>query len=289
MRSFHCMIIAIVGISAVCGEARADERLKDIACRSVHLAYSAPAGSSFYNELTVERSAPGTYFCVCGWSKGYFGLQQLSNDKKLLIFSVWDSDQNDPAAIADGERVKLLHKMSDVRIGRFGGEGTGGQSFYDFDWKVGETYRFLVTATIDGARTAYSGYFYHPERAQWLHLVTFSTITGGRSLQGHYSFVEDFQRDRASTTKARIARFGNGWIIDESGRQQPIAKARFTADRNPVLNINAGLSDDRFFLATGGDTENVDTQLNALIELPGESHSAPTDLPPPNVANEPTP
>ena len=31
-----------------------------------------------------------------------------------------------------------------------GGEGTGGQSFHDFDWKAGDTYRFLVTCEPDG-------------------------------------------------------------------------------------------------------------------------------------------
>lgn len=42
------------------------ERLKDIACRCVHLAYDAPPGVAFHNEVTVDRSAPGTYFCACG-------------------------------------------------------------------------------------------------------------------------------------------------------------------------------------------------------------------------------
>src|SRR4051794_23707500 len=40
----------------------ADETLKGIACRSVHLGYPAPEGVAFYNEMTVEKSADGTYF-----------------------------------------------------------------------------------------------------------------------------------------------------------------------------------------------------------------------------------
>src|SRR4051812_39937490 len=43
------------------------------ACRSVHLWHQAPEAAAFYNEVTVERSASGTYFCVCGWDMGYFG------------------------------------------------------------------------------------------------------------------------------------------------------------------------------------------------------------------------
>src|SRR5438445_10095979 len=79
----------------------ADERLEGIACRSVHLAYTGGEGVAFYNEVTVEQSAPGTYFCACGWNKGYFGIQELGNGKKVVIFSIWDSNQNDPKAVDD--------------------------------------------------------------------------------------------------------------------------------------------------------------------------------------------
>src|SRR4051812_23388017 len=93
--------ILVLGALAMGGpSARADERLKDIACRSVHLSYPGARGVAFYNEITVDRSAPGTYFMVCGWDKGYFGLQELGRGQKLLIFSVWDSLQNDPKAVA---------------------------------------------------------------------------------------------------------------------------------------------------------------------------------------------
>ena len=35
---------------------------------------------------------------------------------------------------------------------------------------------------MNGDRTEYAGYFYVPEEKAWKHLVTFSTITGGRPL-----------------------------------------------------------------------------------------------------------
>lgn len=258
----------------------ADERLKGIACRSVHLSYPGPAGTAFYNEVAVDQSAPGTYFCVCGWNKGYFGLQELGNGKKLLIFSVWDSNQNDPKAVAQEKRVQLLHRDEKVRIGRFGGEGSGGQSFFDYDWKRKTAYRFMVTAQVQGERTAYAGYFYVPETKAWKHLVTFSTITGGQPLGGYYSFVEDFKRDRVSTTKTRTAHFGNGWIKSKDGNWSALTKARFTADRNPVTNINAGVDGERFFLTTGGAAKNTDTPLNAPMELPpSEKRMPPAGLP----------
>lgn len=264
--------------------ARADEKLKGIACRSVHLGYTAEAGTAFYTEATVRTSAPGTYFCACGFNSGYFGIQELADGKKLVIFSVWDPTAgDDPKSVPDVKRVKTLHKGDAVRVGRFGGEGTGGQSFFDFDWKIGDTYRFLVAATPDGPdRTAFSGYFYLPEKKEWKHLVTFSTITKQKRLGGYYSFIEDFRRNKVSATLARHADFGNGWVRDAEGEWKPILEARFTGDSNPVLNIDAGLTKekDRFFLITGGETENTTAKLKEKIALPKETKPVqPTDFP----------
>src|SRR5258706_13682352 len=228
---------------------------KQKACRSVHLWYKAPEAVAFYNEVIVERSAPGTYFCVCGWDKGYFGIQELGNGKKVVIFSVWDSNQNDKAAVDEEKRVKLLYKDEEVRIGRFGGEGTGGQSFLDYEWKVGEKYRLTVSAKPNGERTENGGYFYVPEEKAWKHLVTFSTITGGKKLKGYYSFIEDFKRDGVSATLVRSARFGEGWVKGEEGKWEGILGAKFTGDRNPAGNVDAGGGGGRVGLVRGGGTK----------------------------------
>lgn len=267
------LLVALMFVSA----AHADEKLKGVACRSVHLWYPAPQGSAFYNEVTVVRSAPGTYFMAAGWDKGYFGMQQLGDNKKLLIFSVWDSGLNDPRAAAKDKQVKLLHKDARVRVGRFGGEGTGGQSFFDYNWKVGQTYRFLVTSKIHGERTEYAGYFFVPETKKWKHLVTFSTVTGGKPLAGYYSFVEDFKRDRVSATKERRARYGNGWVKTTRGGWKDLTQAKFTADSNPAMNIDSGESGGQFFLATGGKVENKGTKLKSTMKRPAGKR--PTDLP----------
>lgn len=260
----------------------ADEKLEGIACRSVHLGYSGPAATALYNEVTVDDSADGTYFMVCGWSKGYFGMQELADSKKLLIFSVWDpAAGDDPAKVPAEKQVKLLHRDEELHVGRFGNEGTGGQSFFDFSWKTGQTYRFLVTAKSDGPeRTAYSGFFYLPEHNAWKHLVTFSTRTEKQEpLQGCYSFIEDFRRNKISTNKIRKARFGNGWLKSAENEWVRIEQARFTADANPVRNIDAGATNGTFFLATGGKTSNITTKLNETILLPARDPQPPSDLP----------
>jgi hypothetical protein len=259
--------LAAILILPVTVHIQADERLKGIACRSVHLGFPAPEGVAFYNEITVDQSAGGTYFMVCGFSKGYFGIQELAERKKLVLFSVWDPGrQNDPSAVAKEQRVKVLYKDEKVRVKRFGNEGTGGQSFFDYNWKLGEVHRFLVMARPDGKRTAFAAYFFLPEKKQWRHLVTFSTLSGGKLLSGYYSFIEDFRRNRISATKVRRAHFGDGWIKTKDGQWVALTRARFTADNNPVMNINAGIEGAQFFLATGGDTKNTGTRLGKIMD-----------------------
>ena len=46
---------------------------------------------------------------------------------------------------------------------------------------------------------------------------------------------------------------GNGWVKPARGDWLPMDKARFTADANPVLNIDAGAVNGRYFLATCDD------------------------------------
>ncbi|MFM8932125.1 MAG: DUF3472 domain-containing protein [Gemmataceae bacterium] len=266
------------------GALRADEKLAGKACRSVHLAYTAPEGDLFYNEVSVDQSAPGTYFCSSGFRQGYFGVQELWNGKRLAIFSVWDPGaQDNPIAVPEEKRVKLLAKGDKVRVGRFGGEGTGGQSCLDHPWKKTETLRFQLAAKREGAgRIAYTGWFSAPGLEGWQLVASFSTLSAKGLLSGYYSFVEDFRRDGESLKKARRAHYGNGWVRTVAGAWEPVKKARFTADGNPSMAIDAGLDKDRWFLATGGDTENKTTKLRQ--EMPDNT---PATKPPEGLPKDP--
>jgi hypothetical protein len=258
----------LLGTALTLATALADEKLAGIACRSVHLNFPGPEGVAYYNEVTVEKSAEGTYFCVCGFNQGYFGIQEQNRGKKVVIFSVWDpGQQDDPNSVDPEKRVKLVSKDEKVRVGRFGNEGTGGQSFLDLDWKPGETYKFLIRAKVEGDRTAYSAYVAPPDAQAWRHLATFSTLAKGKLVGGCYAFIEDFKRNKVSATIERRAKFGEAWLQTKEGQWLALSKAKFTADRNPALTIDAGIEDGRFFLATGGKVENTHTKLNQSMEL----------------------
>jgi hypothetical protein len=104
------------------------------AARSVHLRYQGPPAVAFYNELTVNESVSGSYFMACGFRQGYFGIQERSpGQDRVVIFSVWDPGaQNDPGGVPAAQRVETLYRADDVLVRRFGGEGTGGQSFFTY-------------------------------------------------------------------------------------------------------------------------------------------------------------
>lgn len=268
MKTWKRLTLVMVGSLLALAPTWADDKLADIACRSVHLAYPAPDAIAFYTEMTPTNSADGTYFMACGFNLGYFGIQELYDGRKVVIFSVWDpGDQNNPNAVAADQRVKLLEKGPKTTVKRFGGEGTGGQSFVDLDWKLGQTYRFVVKAMPDGDdRTAFAAYFQNPGDTEWTHVATFSTLTKEKHLKGLYSFIEDFRRNKVSLTKTREARFGNGWVLDKNGKGQPLTRARFTADSNPATNIDARAEGAEFVLATGGAIKNEHTKLREILE-----------------------
>ena len=276
---------ALLAVPCLAQEAPAEKAPAPRAARSVHLWYPAPDAVAFYNEVTVDRSTPGSYFMVCGFKHGYFGIQEKARGEKVVLFSVWDPTKGDDAkAVPVEQRVEVLNHGEGVDVKRFGGEGTGGQSFFPYDWKIGETYRFLVTATVEGQKTAYAGHVYLPGEKAWKHLVTFRTRTGGDRLEGLYSFVEDFRRDRRSATEVRRATFGNGWVLDADRKWHALGTARFTASNSEweaKETVNAGPADGgRFFLQTGGDTQMTLT-LRSEMKRPTDAPPAnpPADLP----------
>jgi hypothetical protein len=237
------------------------------AARSVHLWYPAPDATLFYNEMVVEKSTGGSYFMACGWDKGYFGIQELADHRKVILFSVWDAGDAEKSKIGSEERVECVYQAPDVRVRRFGGEGTGGQCMGDFKWMLGEMNRFLVKAVVEGNKTIYSGYVWAAEKKEWKRLVTFRVRADGAPLRGLYSFVEDFRRDTESAKEVRKARYGNGWVKSIDGDWLPLNQAKFTASNSSFEakdTINAGFDGAWFYLVTGGETR-MKVKLKEMI------------------------
>jgi hypothetical protein len=252
------------------------EELAKRQCRSVHLGYEMKESAALYNEVVVLESAPGSYFCALGFNRGYFGMQELASGEKLIIFSVWDNSKTDDKhSVEEAKRARAIEQGEGVRVGRFGGEGTGAQSFYDYEWELGERMRFLVQADAGKGYTEFSGWFYDNHRSKWQLMTRLRTPTEGIRLKGGYSFVEDFRRNYKSAKLRRRATYENGWAQGDDGEWSRLAKARFTADPTPSENVDAGPVGDGFFLSTGGDTEMKTTKLWEWMENPDAASRMP--------------
>ena len=228
---------------------------------SVHLGYVVPDGVSaewFYNELTVPEGNDvlGSYFMADGFGEGYFGMQVNSPTERHILFSVWSPfTTDDPKAIPADQRINLLKKGEKVHTGEFGNEGSGGQSYLNYLWKAGMTYKFLMHAKPDGnGRTEYTAYFYAPELDKWQLIASFSRPHTSTYLKHLHSFLENFEPEQG--TISRQVLFSNQWILDTAGKWIELTKARFTGDNTAVqgyrMDYAGGLTGNSFFLKNCG-------------------------------------
>jgi FKBP-type peptidyl-prolyl cis-trans isomerase len=247
---------------------------------SVHLRYAVPDTSkivSFYSEITVpEGSDPlYTYYMACGFARGYFGIQVNSPAERRVIFSVWDAgkEEMDRNKVSDENKVQLLGKGTGVIAEGFGNEGTGGHSHLVYNWKTGDTYKFLVTALPDSSNkaTIYTGYFFMPELQKWKLIAAFKAPSDGKYLGHLYSFLENFVGVNGQLQ--RKAFYGNQWVRTEAGQWIEITKASFSTDATgragDRIDYGAGAADDKFYLWNGGfqpaDAKYADTFFRKAV------------------------
>lgn len=233
-------------------------------CRNVHLGYEAPVAKAAYIEVTPEKSSPGTYFCALGFKRGYLGIQDFGDGRKIAIFSVWGAtDPTDPKnpPPADEQPVTLVQKGDNVLESRLGSYGMAGQARLVFRWETGKPTRFFLQAKPTEEGTDFTAHIFDPLQLKWRLVGTFRSHGYAETMEGLYSFIEDFRRNFESAKVVHKAEYSNGWVLTTEGNWQPLAEAKFTADVAPAGNVDAGGVPDGFFLQTGGDTENKTVKL----------------------------
>ena len=216
---------------------------------SVHLGYTAPANSQwFYNEVTVPTGQDpiGTYSMVDGFTEGYFGMQVKSATERWILFSVWNP--------TNGTTV-FTRKGTNVVAQNFSGEGSGGQAYLVYNWKAGNTYKFLTEAYPDGSgNTVYSGWFYAPELGAWTFIATWSRPNTSTYLTGCYSFLENFVDTNGYL--GRQAQYGNQWVCSSSGSGTELTSAYYdgdaTVNNQQRMDYAGGLKSGQFYLQNGG-------------------------------------
>ncbi|MBL9139959.1 MAG: DUF3472 domain-containing protein [Verrucomicrobiales bacterium] len=250
---------------------------------SVHLAYPVGKGTNvaaFYCEVTAVEDPTSTFYMACGWHRGYFGMQVNSPTERRVIFSVWDSGNEavDRAKVEDINRVKLVRKGDGVFSGDFGNEGTGGHSHLKFPWKTGQTQRFVVTAEpVEQTFTIFSGYYFRPDRREWMLISSWKAPKEGAWLRGLHSFSENFWGSTGHLT--RKALFGNQWIRTSTGDWTELTTATFSHDptgRADRLDRFMGIENNQFFLSHGGFVAGYTPFGEKFTRPPGLS--LPTDV-----------
>jgi hypothetical protein len=251
----------------------------------VHLNYPVPGGAhvaGFYCEVTAVEDPIWTYYEACGWHRGYFGMQVNSPTERRIIFSVWDSggEAVDRKRVSDENRVLLLAKGDGVDAGDFGNEGTGGHSHLKYNWKTGEPQRFFVTAQpTNKTFTVYSGYWFHPEKRQWMLISSWRAPKDGSWMRGLYSFSENF--GGANGHLRRKALYGNQWIRTDAGQWLELTTAKFSHDgtgRSDRLDRFMGVENGQFFLSNGGFIPGF-TQSGETFTRPPLARAPIIDLP----------
>ncbi len=253
---------------------------------SVHLGYTVPNNVNaewFYNEVTVPagNDVPGSYFMACGFGEGYFGMQVNSPTERHILFSVWSPfNTDDPKKIPDDEKIMMLKKGENVHTGEFGNEGSGGQSYMNYLWKAGNTYRFLVHAKpTSNGRTEYTAYFFAPETGNWALLASFSRPKTNTYLKHLHSFLENFEPETGLYT--RSVQFNNEWVCDNTGNWIELTKARFTGDNTAVkgyrMDYAGGVTGNAFYLKNCGFFNNY-TPRNIYFDRPAGGKKPAVDL-----------
>lgn len=228
---------------------------------STHLSYTMPVDEDiewFYNEVTVPagQDVEGSYYMANGFGEGYFGMQVNSKSERRILFSVWSPfHTDDPKSIPKDKQIVMLEKGTEVYTGEFGNEGAGGQSYLKYNWKAGNTYRFLLRGKPNGdSTTIYSAYFFAPEENKWRLIASFKRPQTHTYLKRFHSFLENFIPEMGNV--GRQVYFGNQWVKNASGKWTEMTQAKFTADatarKGYRMDYGGGKDKNLFFLKNCG-------------------------------------
>lgn len=228
---------------------------------SVHLRYSVPRDRKLqyaYSELTVPEGMDpiGSYFMANGFGQGYFGMQVNSPSERRVLFSVWSPYKTDnPRDIPADQRIQLLGQGDGVHIGQFGNEGSGGQSYMQYPWVAGRTYRFLTEVKpVSETETAYTCWFGDKAKDEWRLVASFKRPKTKTYLTGFHSFLENFSPSFGQFE--RKVDYGNIWVVDREGQWHSCDSASFSVDatggRGQRLDFAGGSEGNHFFLRNCG-------------------------------------
>nr|AIA99582.1 hypothetical protein [uncultured bacterium contig00100(2014)] len=256
---------------------------------SVHCRYDTSEMGDirwFYNEVTIPQGMDprGIYAMANGFVGGYFGLQVGSDGGSVrrVLFSVWSTFKtDDPKLIPAEYTVKGVRRGEGVTVKDFGNEGSGAQSFMQYDWEAGKTYKFLTSAEYDHETnsTVFTGYFCGHDGRWRLISALRQPHPAAKTYLGAYSFLENFMPNQGWID--RRVNFNNQWVCTVDGEWREVTNALFSYDntaRNGIRLDYAGWSDSNGFWLRNCGFFDDNTAYDAPMTRPATGSPPRIDL-----------
>ncbi len=190
-------------------------------------------------DFKVDSTTLYTYYAAMCWNNGYCGVQRGGNGFfKHVHFSLWDPE---------GMYSEVIWHDYNVIVQRFGGEGTGWKTMWNFRWKEHQQYRLAVKCRVSDS-TDYDAWFYNFEKNRWKHLAILRY-----PLTKYFDFLSSFLEDWAGTPESYRSYYlfnVRARIADDSSWFD-FSQARYNINgSNP--NCDGRVINNKFFLETGG-------------------------------------
>ncbi|MDR0765828.1 MAG: DUF3472 domain-containing protein [Odoribacteraceae bacterium] len=220
---------------------------------SVHLRPAMPVADVeyFYTEVFVPvgQDVVGSFFMCNGFGEGYAGIQVNSATERRVLFSVWSAYRVDNPALM-GKYAPRLTRVNNrpgqrehITYTKFGGEGSGGQSFARYAWEAGKVYRMLTRVRphprqdLFPGSTLYKAWFHDGDEwvfiAEWRRVELDADDNHGippapRRYAGAHHFLENFTPATGNVT--RRGTWDNQWFISKEGEYFEATAFTFTND-----------------------------------------------------------
>lgn len=266
-----------------------------------------PKGRNFdwaYQEVMMpaESDIVGTYVMSLGVLSGYMGIQMNGyNDKgeslHEVIFSQWDkgSTDEDPN-LPMNLRASVVDHDEKADVKRFGGEGTGMQTFYHGHlWEAGTYVQFITncrpdtvvyTKVVDGVEqqvTQYnmlvSAWFNARDGKGWQYMSTLRLPQNTNYIDSWYSFLENYNWPTGQAMRKGFYR--NGYLrAKNSGTWYHCNRVGFgntDGDTNRAgsrSDFGQGRSAEdasAFFMSTGGYVKKKQTASSVALNTSDEA------------------
>jgi hypothetical protein len=192
-------------------------------------------GTCLYGEITVLATQPTTYYCGANWhpgepAGGYCGIQHNGPQERRTIFSIWDTSPTLHPEVSEAGPQTVF--------GRFGGEGEGGHTHVQWDWKTNETFQFFVRKQGGGVNSFLENFSGQDPAAPrlalyrlWLgpdvdHLKCLTQAKGDGTwgeLHDAYFLASGGTNELAAVFSALPARYGKPVFGEKGTRLKPIS------------------------------------------------------------------